>query len=99
INHAATLAGQYLHGRACGLTRTAWKFPAEFEAQIWLEAFGFFASKLINHKRKADTLDDLKRELRTKGRQTSQKEALRLALGQRLMEVAGRDGRRSFRPR
>lgn len=99
INHAATLAGQYLHARLGDRQGTAWNFPAQFEAQIWIEAVGFFCSKLINHKRKADELSVLKKNLSAADPKGRGKEVLRLALAQRLSELTGRQRKINFRPR
>jgi len=98
INHASTLAGQYLHARLCDLRRPAWRFPAEFEAQIWLEAVGFFCSKLINHKRKTESVHELKIEAAESEKAGRGREALRLALAQRLAELQSRRQRVRFKP-
>lgn len=98
INHAATLAGYYLHAHHCELTRSPWRFPAEFEAQIWIEAVGFFCSKLINHKRKADTLTELKDQL-AEERNARTKEVLRLAIAQRQLELHPRQKQIRMKPR
>lgn len=90
INHAAHLAGQYLHAQLCHLKRVTWIFPKDFEAQIWREAVGFFCSKLINHKRKSESLSEHKKR---------SPEAVRVALAQRLSEVEGSGRRPRFRPR
>lgn len=97
INHAATLAGQYLHARLADWNRLAWRFPMDFEALIWIEGFGYFCSKLINHKRKADTLEDLKKQLADSDHSTS--DVLRLALSQRLLELGDRKHPLRFRPK
>ncbi|MGE0764712.1 MAG: ChaN family lipoprotein [Bdellovibrionales bacterium] len=99
INHAATLAGQFLHANLGDRTKTAWSFPSQFEAQIWIEAIGFFCSKLINHKRKADQLADLKTQLVAADPKGRGKDVLRLALAQRLSELTGKPRKLNFRPR
>lgn len=99
INHASTLAGQFLHSRLCDLLRPAWKFPAEFEGQIWIETVGFFCSKLINHKRKAENIPDLKAELSGAAERARGREVLRLALAQRLAELHPRRQRVKFKPK
>lgn len=99
INHASTLAGQFLHSGLCDLTRPPWRFPEEFEAQIWIEAIGFFCSKLINHKRKTENLPDLKAELSGAAERARGREVLRLALAQRLAELHPRRQRVKFKPK
>ncbi len=98
INHASTLAGQFLHAGLCDLRRPAWRFPADFEGQIWLEAIGFFCSKLINHKRKAESIQELKSELASSDKKSRGREALRLALAQRLAELHPKRKKVRFKP-
>lgn len=96
VNHAATLAGQYIHAALGDRMTTTWNFPAQFEAQIWIEAVGFFCSKMMNHKRKADRLNDLKMQLEVLGNKKTGQAVLRLALAQRLGELTGK--KRRFHP-
>lgn len=103
VNHAAALAGQYIHARLCRRMRPLWKFPNDFPALIWSEAAAFFISKLINHKRQSETLVDLKAQLAMAGPEEQGREAMKLALEQRLREmILLRQGRRrklQIRPR
>lgn len=103
VNHAAELAGQYVHSRLCGRRRTLWRFPDDFEALVWTEAVGFFFSKLINHKRHSETLPDLRARLASLVPQDKGREALLIALEQRLGELLlfhrGRRRRPRLRPR
>lgn len=103
VNHAAALAGQYIHARLCRRLRPLWKFPNDFPALIWSEAVAFFISKLINHKRQSETLVDLKAQLALVGPEEQGREAMKLALEQRLREmILLRQGRRrklQIRPR
>lgn len=103
INHASTLAGQFIHAQMAKRTRVLWSFPDDFLGLIWIEAVGFFFSKWINPKRKAEDWDSLRLRLsaaqpRDKGRQ-----ALLLALDHRLSEIVfietGRLRRKAYRPR
>jgi hypothetical protein len=80
INHAAYLAGAYLHARACDLQRAPWNFPGDFPAHIWCEAMGFFTSKLINHKRQADSGPRLRAEWRRRGLTVERSRVLKLCL-------------------
>jgi len=99
INHAATLAGQYLHGQLCDRQRDLWEYPNDFLPAIWVEAVGFFCSKLINHRRKAEGLKDLKIKLESSDPKGRGQSSLKLALEQRLREVRGRGPHKSIRPR
>jgi hypothetical protein len=87
INHASSLAGHYLHARLSLRKRNVWNVPADFPALIWTEAVAFFVSKLINHKRQAETLVDLKAQIALAGPEDQGREAMRLALDQRLSEI------------
>ncbi len=87
VNHAAELAGQYIHSHLSGQSRALWRLPGDFKALIWIEAVSFFFSKLINHKRQAETLPDLKARLASLSPRDQGREALLLALEQRLGEI------------
>lgn len=103
LNHAATLAGQYIHSKLSDRQRILWKFPADFEKLIWVETVGFFFSKMINHKRKPENIRDLKAQLAAIRPQDKGREPLLLALDQRMGEFirihSGRRRRSRFRPR
>lgn len=88
VNHAAFLAGQYIHGQKCGLNRELANFPKDFLAHIWHEAVGFFCSKLINHKRKTEQLEDIKQQLRLMRPRGRDRAVLKLVLWQRLCELS-----------
>lgn len=87
VNHAASLAGQYIHTRLSGLKRPLWRMPTDLRALIWFEAVAFFFSKLINHKRQSATLGDLRAQLAVTGPQDQGREAMRLALDYSLSEL------------
>ena len=59
INHIASLAGQYLHAKCRREKEVHFNFPKDFVPLIWIEAIGFFASKMINPRRKFNTVRDL----------------------------------------
>ncbi len=103
INHAATLAGQYVHSKLNGSQSWFWRQPEEFYQRIWVEAVGFFLSKLVNHKRKADSVRDLKAQLAASQPKDRGRDSLLLALDQRLSEViyvySGRRRQSKFSPR
>ncbi len=102
INHATHLASEYLQMKASGRTREVWTFPRDFQAAILVEALSYFGSKQINHKRQAETFSDLRTELQTIQPTDEGRDALRLALDQRMAELVyfhqGRRRKRSVKP-
>ena len=59
LNHAATQASIYLHGRLSGFSRVFTQPKMDFYPFVWIEALGFLGSKIINHKRKCSGRSDL----------------------------------------
>lgn len=103
MNHASNLAGQFVHAQLNGRTRTLWKMPDDFLGLIWIETVGFFFSKWINPKRKAETLESIRLQLAARHPRDLGRGALLLALDQRLSEVllarTGRLRRARYRPK
>jgi hypothetical protein len=103
INHASGLAGQYLHAFLSRRQRNLWNLPKDFLPLIWVEAIGFFFSKWINPKRKADTLENIRLRLAAANPKERGRKALLLALDHRLSEVlwvkTGRLRRTNYKPR
>lgn len=103
VNHAAELAGKYLHSFLSDRKDCLWNMPKHFLPLIWTEAVGFFASKLVNHKRAAETLPDLCLQLSDEKLNEQRREILALALEQRLRErlmiQGGKSLRRKIYPR
>ncbi|MGE3759837.1 MAG: hypothetical protein AB7H97_18870, partial [Pseudobdellovibrionaceae bacterium] len=99
INHASSLAGQFVHGHLSHRRRTLWNLPQDFLALIWIEAIGFFFSKWINPKRKADTLESIRLRLAAGRAKDDARKALLLALDHRLSEVVWVQTGRMRRPR
>lgn len=89
VNHAATLAGFKILSDAYPFPVLKAQFPRDFETMIWIEAIGFFCSRLVNHKRKAETLEQLRKKLLYSDRKPHTAAVLRLALSQRLAEISG----------
>ncbi len=87
INHASALAGQFVHAHLCKRQRPLWDMPGDFLPLIWIEATGFFFSKWINPKRKAETLESIRMQLAAKHPRERGRKALLLALDHRLSEV------------
>lgn len=103
INHASALAGQYVHSSFSQRRRTLWDLPNDFLPLVWIEAVGFFFSKWINPKRKAETLESIRMQLSARRPKDKGRKALLLALDHRLSEVVfvqtGRLRARRFKPR
>ena len=104
INHAATIAGQYVHAVLSGRKRSLWRMPSDFSRLIWVEATAYFMSKLINHQRRSRTLSDLKAELAMAATgDVTGIEAMKLAIDRLVSElIFVRQGRRRasrLRPR
>lgn len=88
-NHAASLAGMFVHFQLMNLKKLPLSFPADFTRYIWIEAISFFFSKWINHKRKAESLRELKARfaaIEEKG-PVGEREPLLLALDQRMIDL------------
>ncbi|WP_374030315.1 hypothetical protein [Bdellovibrio bacteriovorus] len=103
VNHAASLAMHFVHAQVSGEKQIPMDVPSDFLRLIWKEAVAYFGSKIINHKRKTDTIADIKASLAARGPSDLGKEALQLALAQKmheLMVITGVPGHRlQARPR
>lgn len=94
INQAAALAMQYIYFENLKLVKLPVNLPEDFTKLIWIEAICYFGSKIINPKRKTETIKDIKNKVNQFGSKTTDKEALKLALFQKtkeLMVLAGRN--------
>ncbi|MGZ3790715.1 MAG: ChaN family lipoprotein [Bdellovibrio sp.] len=87
VNHAASLAMKYVHAQLNHLRKLSYDPATDFMVLIWLEGIAYYGSKIINHKRKADTLADIRSSLSAKNPENLGKEALRLALSQKMHEL------------
>lgn len=104
LNHAAELAGQYIQAKLTKRSLNPSQYPRDFEAQVWLEGLGFFSSKMVNHKRKAENITDFKSKIVGQTNTDCLHQALLLALDQRMIEfmsdhLAGKTIERKIRPR
>ncbi|MCC6277391.1 MAG: ChaN family lipoprotein [Oligoflexia bacterium] len=59
VNHGASLAGQYLHAKMRRERELHYDFPGDLVPLIWIEAIGFFASRVLNSRRKPNSHSDL----------------------------------------
>lgn len=100
VNHASSLAMQYFFYEFTQTRRLPWNMPKDFCKMIWLEAVSYFGSKLVNPKRKTESLKDLKMSLISREKEGFGQEALKLALAQRVREMMGASGRQlNFKPK
>jgi len=85
------------------LKRLFWRFPSDFEKQIWFEAIVFLLSKMVNPKRKAESLENLRTRLESVGNDPITKEVLLLCIDQLMLEAfgnsKGKKRSRKFRPK
>ncbi len=95
INHVASLAMQVLHASLQDSSETDLKFPLFFENLIWIETFRYFGSKLLNPKRKTDSVEELKIKIHSESFNT--KEAMLVALAQRVVELKRLNSKRNIR--
>jgi uncharacterized iron-regulated protein len=95
VNHAAQLAMSVVHAEISGWRVFPTPTPECFLKMIWLEAVQYFGSKLINPKRKTDTIQDLRVALASRSPLDRGEEALKIALHQRMKEVLFLTGQNS----
>lgn len=93
INQAAALAMQYVYFEFIKVDKIPSMLPNNFINLIWIEAVCYFGSKLINPKRKTETIRDIKLKVVQFGSKDSNKEALKLALYQKTKELMRLSGR------
>lgn len=103
VNHAAQLAMSIFHAHLAQLQKSPKISPENFSKFIWLETIQYFGTKIINPKRKTETILDMRNSLASRTSKEQEREALQLALNQRMKEVLFLTGERSrapaFRPR
>ncbi len=95
VNHVAQVAGEYFLSCLSKKRRPLWRLPHDFTPLIWFQALSFFLTKLINNRRSADTLYDLKARLSVTHPRDQGREPLMLALAQKMVEVSWIQGRAS----
>lgn len=97
VNHVTRVAAQYIYFQQGTYTKTLLDPKKDFLKMIWLETVIYFCSKVKNPKRKTDTLQDIREALQKEQFDDRGKEALMLALSQKLSEMQFLSGGR-FRP-
>lgn len=92
VNHCAWLASQYLISQINPQFKLLHRPNEQFEANIWLNLLCYFGNKVINPKKKTDTVYDIKSAiLNAKG--FEKKEIYQIALGYKLQELLALTGR------
>lgn len=103
VNHASQLAMSIFHSYLSQWKDTPKSSAECFSKLIWLETIQYLGTKIINPKRKTETLGDLRASLAARTSKEQEREALQLALNQRMKEVLFLTGEKSrsiaFRPR
>lgn len=98
VNHSAHLAALYIQSELRPKENQNFQFPKYFHQLIFQESLTYFGTKLVNHRRKTDTLFDMKTALAmTKSRELT-RESLLLALSQKTRELLMLSGKQMKRP-
>ncbi len=87
VNHVSKIAAQYIYYMQGGFKKTVSDPKKDFLKLIWLEMVTYLCSKFANPKRKSDTLQDIRSALQKEQFDDRGKEALMLALNQKLNEM------------
>src|SRR3989344_3558101 len=87
LNHVSKVAAQYIYFKQQGFLKTISDPRKDFLKLIWLEMVTYLCSKVANPKRKSDTLQDIRSALQKEQFDDRGKEALSLALNQKLIEL------------
>ncbi|GIL17497.1 MAG: hypothetical protein BroJett040_12480 [Oligoflexia bacterium] len=87
VNHASSLAMDIVHAQLSKRDCTPLHFPEDFQLAIFLEAIRYFGSKLINPKRKTDTLMDVRMTLESQFPGDHGREAMQLAIAEKMREM------------
>ena len=87
VNHVSKVAAQYIYFMQKGFSRTIADPKKDFLKLIWLEMVTYLCTKIANPKRKSDTLQDIRAALQKEQFDDRGKEALMLALHQKLTEL------------
>lgn len=102
VNQAASLAMEYILFQSSKASENCLNGRQDFVKWIWVKGWAYFGGKLVNPKRKTETLLDIKSRLTTRGG-TLEKEPLQLALLQKVKELGPlfrrNSSRSTFKPR
>lgn len=86
VNHCSALAMSYLGAKLSKRKTSLHLQPAFFLQLVWLETMNYFGSKVVNPKRKTDTIQDIKNSLLANQPKDRGRQALRVALAQKMRE-------------
>lgn len=87
INHVATIASQYIYYKEGQFLKTIVDPRKDFLKLIWFEMITYLGVKVTNPKRKSDTLHDIRLAIQKEQFDDRGKEALSIALAQKLDEM------------
>lgn len=87
VNFSAEIAMSILHSQLSKAKKFPMKMPEQFKVLIWINAVNYFGSKLINPKRKTDTISDIKQSLMKHSPEDYGTEVLKLALQQKMNDL------------
>ena len=87
VNHVSRIAMAALYEKVGGYDYFPRNFPKDFTRLIFLEAILFWGSKIINPKRKTNTIQDLKLFLYGREKKGLARDVLRLALARKMFEI------------
>jgi len=87
LNQMSKVAAQYVLFKSGVYSKSIIDPQKDFLQLIWLELLVYFLTKIINPKKKTDTFDDIRQALRNESFVDKGKEALVLALEQKLNEI------------
>lgn len=87
VNGAAQLAMSFLLSQHLKDQRTLFFEVNDFEKLIWRECLIYLGSKMINPRQKTDTLQDLQASIQLKSSPEALREAMQLALSQKMREL------------
>ncbi len=93
VNQAVSLAMEYLLFKSARLESNLLEIPEHLIHWIWVNGWSYFGSKVINPKRKTDTLSDIKNRL-TSPKGNLEREPLQLALSHKIYELGMASGRK-----
>jgi hypothetical protein len=88
VNHTAALAGEFTHALLSKRKLSHFSGLKDFERQIWIQAMAYLGSKIINHNRKTNSFDDLRRSLLGGTSKDENRQVLLLSLHQKVREIS-----------